>query len=234
MTGDYGVAHGFGHEGGVGGFGDGGVHEEAVGAEFHGDSGVGGGAHTSIDDHRDFGDAFAEDAKIGGILDAEAGADGRGQRHDGGGSRIDKFACGDQVVIRVRKNDEAFFYEDARGFDQLLGVGEKSLLVADDFQLDPVGEADLAGETSGANGFVGAVTSGGVRQDEHFFAVDKIEKRFFGAVGEIHAADGDGHHVCARGGVSARHFREAAVLACPHNQAGFEGAAGYDEFIGHW
>ena len=89
MAGDDGVTHGFGHEGGVGGFGDGGVHEQAVGAEFHRDGGVGCGAYAGIDDHGDFGDAFAKDAEIGGILDAEAGADGRGEGHDGCGACVD-------------------------------------------------------------------------------------------------------------------------------------------------
>ena len=86
-------------------------------------------------------------------------------------------------------------------------------------------------EARGANGFVGGVAGGGVGQDEDFFAVDVVEKRFFGAVGEIHAADGDGDHVGAGGGVSASHFRKAAVLAGAHDQAGFEGAAGDDQFV---
>jgi hypothetical protein len=49
---------------GVFGFGDGGAHE-----------------HASVDDQRDGGDHLAEDAKVGDILDAQAGSDGRGQRH---------------------------------------------------------------------------------------------------------------------------------------------------------
>jgi hypothetical protein len=40
------------------------------------------------------------------------------------------------------------------------------LLVADDFELDPIREADFAGEARGANGFVGGVACGGIRQDE--------------------------------------------------------------------
>src|ERR1700722_20854468 len=70
-----GLAHGFGHELGVLSFGDGGVHEEAVGAEFHRFGGIGGSAYTSVHDHRDFGDTFAQDAKVCRVLDAEAGAD---------------------------------------------------------------------------------------------------------------------------------------------------------------
>src|SRR6267378_8523027 len=78
-AGDDGIAHGFGHEDGVLGFGNGGVHEDAIGAKLHGNSGVGSRAHAGIDDHGNFSDAFAEDAEVGGILHAEARADGRGE-----------------------------------------------------------------------------------------------------------------------------------------------------------
>ena len=134
-----GFAHRFRHKDRVGSFGDGGVHEYAISTQFHRDGGIGGDAHACIDNHGDFGDAFAEDAQVGGILNAEAGTNGSGKRHDGGGAYVDEFAGGDEIVIRVGENDKTFFYEDARGFDELLGIGEKSLLIADDFQLDPVG-----------------------------------------------------------------------------------------------
>ena len=77
-----------------------------------------------------------------------------------------------EIVVGVGQNDEAFLHQDARGFDELFGIREKSLLVADDFQLDPIGKADFAAEARGADGFVGGVAGGGVRQDEDFFAVD--------------------------------------------------------------
>src|SRR5258708_26046687 len=116
-AGDDGVAHGFGHEHGVLGFGDRGVHQDAIGAEFHGHGGVGSGADAGIHDHGDFGDAFAEDAEVGGILHAEAGANGRGKRHDGGGAGVNELAGGDEGVGGVREKDEAFLNEDARGLD---------------------------------------------------------------------------------------------------------------------
>ena len=232
-AGDDGVAHSFGHKNGIGCFGDSGVHEDAVGAELHGDGGVRGGADTGVNDHGNFSDAFAEDAESGGILNAEAGADRRGEGHDGGGASVDELASGDEVVVGVGEDDETFFDKDAGRFDELLGVWEKSLLVADDFELDPVGEADFAGEARGADGFVGGVTGGGVGEDEEFFAVNVIEKGFFRFVGEIDAADSDGDDVRAGSGVGPGHFREAAVLASADNQAGLEGAACNDQFVCH-
>src|SRR5260370_30528450 len=123
-AGDDGVAHGFGHEHGVLGFGDRGVHQDAIGAEFHGHGGVGCRADACIHNHGNFGDAFAEDAEVGGILHAKAGADGRGERHDGGGAGGHQLAGGDEIVVGVGGDDEAFLREDASSFDELLGVGE--------------------------------------------------------------------------------------------------------------
>ena len=108
---------------------------------------------------RDFGDALAQDAQVGGILDAQAGADGRGQRHDGCGAGIDQLARSDQVVVGVGQHDEAFLHQHPRGFEQLLGVREERLLVADHFELHPIGEADFAAEARGANRFVGGVAA---------------------------------------------------------------------------
>src|SRR5713101_5659787 len=115
-------------------------------------------------------------AEIRGVLHAEAGADGRGERHNGGGAGVDQLAGSDQIVIRVGQDDKTLFDEDASGFDELLGVREKSLLVTDDFELDPIREADFAREARGADGLVGGVTGGGIRQDEDFFAVDVIQQ----------------------------------------------------------
>jgi len=234
VAGDDGVAHGFSHEHCVGGFGDGGVHENAIGAEFHGHSGIGGSADARVHDHGNLGDAFAEDAEIGGILDAETRADGRGKRHDGGGASVNEFAGSDEVVVSVREDDEAFLDENLGGFDELFGVGKKRLLVADDLELDPVGEADFAGEACGADGFVGGVAGGGVGQNKDFVAVDVVEEGFLGLVAEIDAPDGDGDHVGTGSGVSAGHFGEAAILPCSDDEAGVKGAAGDDKLIGHW
>ena len=77
-----------------------------------------GGADSGIDDHRDFGDHLAQDAQVGEVLDAQAGADGRGQRHDRRGAGVDQAAGVDQVVVGVGQHDEAFLDQDAGGFEQ--------------------------------------------------------------------------------------------------------------------
>ncbi len=158
---------------------------------------------------------------------------GSGQGHDGSGARVDQLAGGDEIVVGVGQDDKAFLDQHPRSFDELLGIREKGLLVADDFEFHPVGEADFTGQTGGANSLVGGVATCGVGQDEHLFAVDEVQQGFFGAVGEIHAADRDGDHIGARGRVGACHFGKTPILAGSHNQAGMEGAAGNNQLICH-
>ena len=222
------MLHGFRHEDGVGGGGDGGVHEDAVGAQFHGEGSVGGGADSSVDDEGDGGDFFAEDLEGRAILNAESGADGGGEWHDGCGSRVDEAMGEDDVVGSVGEDGESFFDEGAGGFERGLDVGIESGLVADDFNLDPVGEADFAGETRGADGFVGGVTAGSVGEEEVAARVNEVEQGFGGAV-EIDAADSDGDHLSAGGFKGGLGFLAVAVFAGADDEAGLKSFAGDDE-----
>ena len=80
---------------------------------------------------------------------------GRAEGHDCGGADVDEALREDNVVGGVGQDGEAFVDEDAGGFDGGLDVGVEGGLVADDFDLDPVGEADLAGEAGSADGLLG-------------------------------------------------------------------------------
>ena len=101
-------AHGRRHEDGVGGAGDGGVEKDGVEAHLHGEGGVGGGAQAGVDDEGDLGNELAEHAQGVGVADAEAGADGGAEGHDGGGTDVDEALGKDNVVSGVRENGEAF------------------------------------------------------------------------------------------------------------------------------
>src|SRR4029077_12641006 len=117
----------------------------------------------------------AEDAQVRGVLNAEAGADGRGERHDGSSACVNELARGDQIIVCVRQHNETFFDQDAGSFDQLLSVREKRLLIADDFQLDPIGKPQLAPQPRSTNSLVSGVDASSVGQDKDFLAIDKIK-----------------------------------------------------------
>ena len=122
-------------------------------------------------------------------------------------------------------------HQDAGGFEQPLVVGKQRLLVADHFELDPVRQAHLAAQARGADGLVGGVAGRRIRQKEELGAVDIVQQGFFGAIGQIHAADRHRDHFGARGLVAACHFGKAAVLAGAHEQAGVELASGDGERV---
>ena len=215
------VLHGFGHEDGVLRGGDGGVHQDAVEAEFHGQRRVRRGAYARVHDQRDLGDELAEDAQVGGVLQAEAAADGRAERHDGGGARVDEAAGVDDVVGGVGQDGEALLDQDARGLQRGLNVRVERGLVADDLDLDPVGEADLAAEARGADGLVGGEAAGGVGQKEEALGIDEVEQRLAAAV-EVDAAHGDGDHLRAGGFDGGPGLGAVLVLPCSNNEARLE------------
>ena len=119
-----------------------------------------------VDDHRHLRE-LADDPQVVRVLDAEAGADRRAERHHRRGAGLLELPADDQVVAGVGQHDEPFLYEHARRFEQRLVVGKQRLLVADHFQLHPVRQPRFAAEPRGADRIVGGVAAGGVRQQEN-------------------------------------------------------------------
>src|SRR5260370_10941674 len=228
-AGDGGVAHGLGHENGVLRLGNRGIHQDAVRAEFHGFRSVGGGANSRMNDKGSVGNAFAEDAQVGSVLNAEAGTDRRSQRHDGRSTGVDKLPSGDEIIVRVGQDYEVFLDEHAGSLDELLGIREKRLLVANHFELHPVGQPNLTSEPRSANGFISGVAAGSVGQNKDFFAIDEIEQRFLRAVSKIDAAHSYSDHVGPGSSMSASHFRKAAIFPSAHNEPGLKRAASDDK-----
>ena len=130
---------------------------------------------------------------------------------------IDQPLRNHNVVRGIRQNREAFLHQHAGGFDGRLHVGKQRLLVADDLDLHPVGEPDLATQTRGANGFVGGVAAGGVGQQEILLRIDEVEQRFFAAI-EVDAAHRDGDHLGAAGRDGARRLLPRLVFARADDQ----------------
>ena len=141
---------------------------------------------------------------------------------------IDQALGENDVVGGIGKHGEPFLHQYARGFQRGLHVGIERGLVADDFELDPIGESDFAAEASGADGFVGGVASGSVGQQEVFLGIDVVEQRFLAAV-EIHAAYGDRDHLGAAGFEGARGFLERFVFSRANDQPRAERTSGDDQ-----
>jgi len=217
------------HENGISRFRDGGVHKNAVGADFHGDRCIARSADARIDDH---GTSVMRSRK----MRKAAGFVRRGRSDWRGEGMMAEAPASISCVRRssrrlCRAERQTFLDQDASGFNQLFRVGIKGLLVANHFKLDPIRKTHFPAEPSGANGFVGGVTCGGVWQDEHFVRAECSRGAIPWTCREIDTANGDGDHVRAAGGVSASHFRKTAVLPSSYDQARRKSAACDDELV---
>src|SRR5690606_32119421 len=223
-----GLAHGAGHEGGVGGAGDGGGEQDGGAAELHGLGGVGGGADARVADDRHFG-LLADEREVVGVANAQAGADGRGQWHDGGAAGLFEAAGQDRVVVGVGQDGEALADEGLGGVEELDRVGQQGVLVADDLEFDPVGAERLAGQAGGADGLFGGAAPGGVGQDADAAAFDDVQDRAPGA--GVDASEGDGDQFGARGGDGVGELGVVGGAAGAEDEPGAEVPAGDRELV---
>ena len=96
-------------------------------------------ADTGIDDHR-YARLFNDQADVDRVLDAEARADQRTQRHDGDAAGIFQLARVDRIVAAIDHHFETLGDEDFRGGERLLHIRIQRLLIGQHFQLRPGGQ----------------------------------------------------------------------------------------------
>ena len=148
--------------------GDGGVHQYAVAAQFHGDRRVRGGADAGVDQDRHL-EAVDDQAQVPRIDDAHAGADQRSERHDRDTADILQHLGLDRVVGAVHHHLEAVLDENLGGFQRFRHVREQIGRIAQHFELaQRVAIEEFAAKTQGTDRVIGGVTARGVRQDGEF------------------------------------------------------------------
>ena len=77
----------------------------------------------------------------------------------------------------------------------------------------------LARQARVADGVLGGVAPGGVRQEEILRRVEVVEDAFLFRAVQIHAPHGDGHHLGARGVQGGDHRRVVAVFPRPDHES---------------
>ena len=224
------MLHGLGHEHRLLRCRDAGIHQDRVIAQFHGNGSVGSSTDSRIDNQRDARNHLAQNSEVGGVLDSQAAADRRAQRHHGRRSGIDQAFGEYDVIGGVGQDRESFFDQHASRFERRLHVGEERGLVPDHFQLDPVGKSDFARQAGRTDGFVRGIAASGVRQEEIFLGIDVVEQGFLAAI-EVHTPHRDRDHVGAAGFERARIFLKGAILARADNQTGAKLAACNDQRV---
>ncbi len=151
-----------GHRHRVAGLGHCGVNQHGVITQFHHLRGVVGGADAGIDYQHAVGQALAQGAQCGQVARPGAGADGRGPGHDGGDPDVTQLERGHQIVGGVGEHGEALTHQSLRGGHGAPGIGLQGVVVADDFELDPVSAENFARHLRHGDGLFRGVTTGGV------------------------------------------------------------------------
>ena len=172
------------------------------------------------------GERRLEGRSEGGSGQAGRRADRGGERHHGDGAGFFEAQRGDQVVVGVGENLEAFLREHLGGLEQPGGIGQQRGLIADHFELHEVIEPGLASEARVPDGLVGAVAACRVRQQEEAFGGEVMQDPLLGIAIEIHATHGDGDHLGPRRGDGVNHLLIGAVLPGAHHETGPKGDAG--------
>ena len=166
-----------------------------------------------------------DDLEVVGVADALTGADGRGQRHDGSTAGVFELATDDGVVRAVGQDGEALFDEHLGRGDGLFVVGEEGLFVADDLELDDVGDAELTGQTQGTDGVVSRVAARGVGQKSVTISVDPTQKVVFDPRGSRDEVPRSRSR-CHSRPEPLWSPRRPCIFRCPRDEAGVPLAAG--------
>ena len=189
-----------------------------------------GDAEAGVDDDGDDG-LLDDDADLVAGDEAAVRADGRAERHDGGGADFLEAFGEDGIGVDVREDGESFFDKDFSGLECFDGIGKEVGGIRVDFEFHPLRQACGGGEAGEADGLFGIHGPAGVREEEVFFRVDEFEDVRVGIAlaGEIGAAEGHGDDPGAAGGEGIPHGFIGRKLTGAEEETGVEIAAGDGE-----
>ena len=226
------MLHRTGHQHRVLRFGNRGVHQHTIAAQFHRDGGIAGSADTGIDDDRHLG--VLDDRKdVVAILDAEAGADRGGQRHHGAAANLFQPLGQYRVITAIDHHVEAFLDQRFGGGQRADHVRVQGLRIGQHFELDQLAAIQqFTGQPAGAHGVLRRVAAGGVRQDRVTAGRHGIQQAGLARVlPDVHTANSHGDDFGAAGFGGQTRFVEALVLAAADQQARGIAVAGDHERI---
>ena len=98
---------------------------------------------------------------------AQSRANRRRPRHQRLTACVEQSAAGNQVFGAIRQYFEAVFNQDFRRLDQLEHVGLQRVIIADKFELNPIGIKHFARHLRSGHSFLYALTACGIGQHRH-------------------------------------------------------------------
>ena len=98
---------------------------------------------------------------------AQTRANRRCPRHQRLTACIEQAAAGNQIFGAIRQHFEAIFNQDFRRFDELEYIRLQRVIIADEFELDPIGIKHFARHLRSGHGFLHTLTACGIGQHRH-------------------------------------------------------------------
>src|SRR5262249_8256428 len=138
------------------------VEEHSVISKFHSHCSVRSCADAGVDNQRNRSDLFTENLQIGPILNTKSRPYRRPHWHNGRSTGVYQFAGVNKIVGGVRQYHKPVLDESAGGLEQAFIIGKQGVVVSNYLQLDPVGEAGLAGQVSRADSLLRRRAAGGI------------------------------------------------------------------------
>lgn len=202
------------------GRGDGGVHQNAVTAQFHRHGGVGGRAHAGIDQDGNL-RLLDNGEDVVRVADAQPGADRRSQGHHRHAAHFLQPFGDDGIVVGVDHHLEAVADQGLCRFQGGCDVREQGLFVTQYLQFDQVvATQQFPRQTAGSNRVGGGVAAGGIGQNGIPIWWDDIQKiGFVGVLADVGAANGHGDDLGPAGLDGAAGFLHVFVFARAYQQA---------------
>ena len=98
---------------------------------------------------------------------AQTRANRRRPRHQRLTACVEQSAAGNQVFGAIRQHLKTIFNQDFRRLDELEYIRLQSIVIADKFELDPIGIKHFTRHLRSGHGFLNALTACGIGQHRH-------------------------------------------------------------------
>ena len=147
--------------------GNGGIQQHAVKTPFHHLRRLRRQTQACVDNQRRVGQAFAQDFQRISMNCAQTCANRCRPRHQRLTACVEQAAAGNQVFSAIRQHFKAVFNQNFRRFNELEHIGLQSIVIADKFELDPVGIKHFARHLRSSHGFLHTLTACGIGQHRH-------------------------------------------------------------------
>ena len=208
------------------------VEQHAVGAKLHGHGHIAGSTHSGINNDGIIGypavsrilEEFEDGEDCSGVGNPASGSDGASGGHHTGRACIAKTNCHYGIIAGVAHHIETVVMQFPARFQGSHRVRQQCLLVAEDFELDPMAARivelleNLPAESRHPDGIPGGKAARGVGENRIAIRIDEIQHRATFSINQAFPADRDGDDLSAGKVQGLPHDLVVLIFPRPHNE----------------